>query len=364
MEATTAGRCTANEGGPRYVESLPSEHSDPSSTFCSDEEWVVSTDESSSTSSTVHTDSIDCTQQTTEAPPLQRTQFESWDDLEDYLQKYSKDTVRTNNKVGVRSKKIRAASSSTQPVLPDKWIYYGKTFVCTHDGKYKSRGQGKRKRQQSRAIECDVQINACVQVVDAAAPTFALRITSARLKHNHPLNKHIFEQYPQVRTALGPEVVGTVSELLKAGAKKKQILQYIYEKSSCAPTTQDVHNLVRKLKYQNNAASTSAKRLKHWMHEFTQEPGNVGRIFVDSVHKKTIATCITMQTAHMRELFDRFPEVLMIDATHGTNASKYKVFSIMAHDAFGKGQFVQHAVVQNERAATLLTALEEFKKNN
>ncbi|KAJ8524644.1 hypothetical protein ON010_g16473 [Phytophthora cinnamomi] len=39
----------------------------------------------------------------------------------------------------------------------------------------------------------------------------------------------------------------------------------------------------------------------------------------------------------MRELFARFPEVVMIDATHGTNLSKYNVFSIMAHDAFGKG---------------------------
>lgn len=66
----------------------------------------------------------------------------------------------------------------------------------------------------------------------------------------------------------------------------------------------------------------------------------------------------------MRELFDRFPEVLMIDATHGTNVSKYKVFSIMAQDVFGKGQFVQHAVVQNERRPTPLTALDEFKKNN
>ncbi|OWZ12660.1 hypothetical protein PHMEG_00014139 [Phytophthora megakarya] len=36
----------------------------------------------------------------------------------------------------------------------------------------------------------------------------------------------------------------------------------------------------------------------------------------------------------------------------------------MAHDAFGKGQFVQHALLQNERWPTLLTALEEFKANN
>ncbi|ETL77345.1 hypothetical protein L917_21716 [Phytophthora nicotianae] len=48
------------------------------------------------------------------------------------------------------------------------------------------------------------------------------------------------------------------------------------------------------------------------MVEFCGEPGNI------------IATCITLQTGHMRSLFDRFPEVFMIDATHGTNASKYK----------------------------------------
>ncbi|KAG3045143.1 hypothetical protein PC121_g21462 [Phytophthora cactorum] len=54
----------------------------------------------------------------------------------------------------------------------------------------------------------------------------------------------------------------------------------------------------------------------------------------------------------------------MIDATHGTNAPKYEVFSIVAHDAFGKGQFVQHVIVQNKRRLTLLTALDEFKCSN
>ncbi|ETL81828.1 hypothetical protein L917_17927, partial [Phytophthora nicotianae] len=66
----------------------------------------------------------------------------------------------------------------------------------------------------------------------------------------------------------------------------------------------------------------------------------------------------------MREMFKRFPEVLLIDATHGTNVSKYKVFSFMTHDAFGHGQYVQHAVVQNEGYETLLTAIETFKKHN
>ena len=36
----------------------------------------------------------------------------------------------------------------------------------------------------------------------------------------------------------------------------------------------------------------------------------------------------------------------------------------MAHDVFGKGQYVQHALIQNERAETLSTAIETFKIHN
>ena len=43
----------------------------------------------------------------------------------------------------------------------------------------------------------------------------------------------------------------------------------------------------------------------------------------------------------MRSMFTNFPEVVLIDATHDTNASNYKLFSFMIHDALGKGQHVQ-----------------------
>uniref|UniRef100_H3GK04 ZSWIM1/3 RNaseH-like domain-containing protein n=1 Tax=Phytophthora ramorum TaxID=164328 RepID=H3GK04_PHYRM len=318
----------------------------------SDEEWLDSSAESSGTGSSTskqrRSDDSDCRQTTQSreqpvvmAPPPEKTEASAF---------------AQNNKVEARNKKLQN-SRSTKLLVPDEWVHYSKTFVCTHAGKYKPRGQGKRKRQDSRALDCDVQINTCVQVADSAAavPTFVLRITAARLEHNHSLSRHTFDHYPHNRTSFEPEMARNVTELVKAGTKKKRILQFIHENSNCNPTSQDIHNLVRKLKKQAHTAQTSAKRLKQWMAEFTQEPGNVGGVFVDSVHDKT--KC-------MREMFDRFPEVVMIDATHGTNLSKYKVFSIMAHDAFGKGQFVQHAVIQNERNPTLLTALEQFKRNN
>lgn len=131
-----------------------------------------------------------------------------------------------------------------------------------------------------------MQINACVQMVDPSGQKFSLKLTSVRLEHNHPLTKHTHSQYPQTRTAYEPEVLSTVDELRKAGAKKKSILAYIHDHSACEPTKKDVHNLVAKLKKEAHTAPTSAKRLKRWMIEFTEEPGNVGRIFVDKVQDK------------------------------------------------------------------------------
>lgn len=73
----------------------------------------------------------------------------------------------------------------------------------------------------------------------------------------------------------------TVDELRKAGAKKKNILKFIQEHSKCSPSIRDVHNIVQRLKAREQSSSTSSQRLKKWMVEFCEEPGNVGRIFID-----------------------------------------------------------------------------------
>ncbi|KAG3187619.1 hypothetical protein C6341_g3154 [Phytophthora cactorum] len=118
-------------------------------------------------------------------------------------------------------------------------------------------------------------------------PALVLRVASARLAHNHALSKHTFNQYPHNRTALEPEMVTTVNELRNAGAKQERILKNIFDNSKCNPSNKDVYNLVRKQKKQKDTATTGAKRLKQWMIEVSEEPGNVGRNFVDSV-KNTV----------------------------------------------------------------------------
>ncbi|ETO64775.1 hypothetical protein F444_17774 [Phytophthora nicotianae P1976] len=100
---------------------------------------------------------------------------------------------------------------------------------------------------------------------------------------------------------------------------------------------------LRKLKEHESGSgpSASGKRLKKWVSEFGNVPGN----------KKY--GLYTLLTKPVLSIFDQLPESLMVDVTSRKNRSKYKVFSFMAHDTFGKCKFVQHALLQNERSATL-----------
>ncbi|GMF46579.1 unnamed protein product [Phytophthora fragariaefolia] len=127
------------------------------------------------------------------------------------------------------------------------------------------------------------QINACVRLIPGGVedPVFAVFVTGTTLEHNHALGRVKYAQYASVRTSLTPQVAEEVNELRKAGAKKKSIHDYILEHTDRKMLIRDVHNLVRKLKDRDHSVPNSAKRLKSWMIEFCEDPGNVGPFFVE-----------------------------------------------------------------------------------
>ncbi|ETK84264.1 hypothetical protein L915_10764 [Phytophthora nicotianae] len=118
-------------------------------------------------------------------------------------------------------------------------------------------------------------INTCVQVVDTATNTFAIKVTRCQLEHNHRLNVQSFKSHPSNRVVLEEESMQT------------SILHFIKDNSESNPTSQDVRNLVRKLKERDarDGPSTAEKRLKKWMKQFGDTPGKGGRIFVDDINQ-------------------------------------------------------------------------------
>ena len=125
-------------------------------------------------------------------------------------------------------------------------------------------------------------------------------------------------------------------------------------------TSKDVHNMVYRLR-QSKRQGDLHERVRVVLEDFSSTDGNVVRVYKG---EDDTAHCITLATKNMRRHFSCFGEILIIDSTHGTNSSQYKLMGMMVHDAFGHGQFVQHAVIDAESSVNMSSAFQAFKETN
>lgn len=197
-------------------------------------------------------------------PELETTVFDSWEAFHAALAAYGERThqlysVRSATPAARRNQllaKKRPAGDAAQQggksqdrpeeqLIPERFHHYVKTITCTHGGKPRHRSTGARPNHHHRAIQCPAQINACVKR-DAAG--WRVHVTNQHAWHNHEVSAALYKSYPEVRNALGADVLATVNILRKAEAKRKKILEYIVEHSPQQPRMKDVHNLLSKLK--------------------------------------------------------------------------------------------------------------------
>ena len=71
-----------------------------------------------------------------------------------------------------------------------------------------------------------------------------------------------------------------------------------------------------------------------------------------------------LQSSHMRKLFDRFPEILLIDGTYNVNSHGMTLYCIMIEDGFGHGRVVFYVATTEEDALHLRKMLQCFKEKN
>jgi hypothetical protein len=81
---------------------------------------------------------------------------------------------------------------------------------------------------------------------------------------------------------------------------------------------------------------------------------------VKILHDEDIITTIFVQTKTQKELFSKFPEVVILDSTYRTNKFKMPLFTVMLVDNFGIGQPVGVDFMKDKTAANIQTALKIF----
>ncbi|KAE9303831.1 hypothetical protein PR003_g21906 [Phytophthora rubi] len=154
-----------------------------------------------------------------------------------------------------------------------------------------------------------------------------------------------------------------LEKLQLSGSSAKGILAYLRKRTGKKTALRDVHNMLQAIRSERRGDTTDATRTEYVLREFvSQEKGNSATIFVDSDTQQ--AHVVVFQSARMKRLFQAFPEVVLVDTTHGTNANQYKLFSFAVTDFFERGQYVQHALVLAETKDNLRLAIECFQRCN
>ncbi|KAE9289619.1 hypothetical protein PF008_g25838 [Phytophthora fragariae] len=261
-----------------------------------------------------------------------------------------------------KTRKVRANRQSTGgTLLPESWEKYSRTFVCTHGIPYEGRGEGLRQHDDVRFVACTARINA--RVCSRPSGVGFHIVVKAKGTHSHSLTERQWYNYAENRRILDPELRRDVSVMSKAGAKPRGILAYLRSKTGKRTILRDVHNMIQDAKKCFKGGRSDAERAVSVLDEFCEmNNGNVAEFVIDK--ETNVVQVITFQSARQKRLFAAFPEVVLVDSTHNSNANRYKLFSFAVHDVFGKGQFVQHALVRTKEKPNLALAVAAFKKHN
>ncbi|KAG3111325.1 hypothetical protein PI125_g9227 [Phytophthora idaei] len=289
------------------------------------------------------------------APPIERRDFASWDAFFAYMEDYQQRThqtfsCRSATSVKTRNQVLASIAGSGRPLpsplLPESFLDYTRMLQCSH----KLRGEAARAHtrwNEEQSFEGQARVNATLQLSEDG--NYRIRVTKTSLLHNHPLGG------ATPVSAMPPTTAGSV---VQSGASPKTQLakrrrggrprKYSRpdeaeakstRKSSTdmthLPTMADVRAFLERVKRvrssQRDVLQSVEERLATYVNEFAALEGNAAKIFVDN---EKVLSSITLQTKHMRKVFEAFPE------------------------------YVQHAIVESDRSETLRAALDQFKAHN
>ncbi|CAH0520886.1 unnamed protein product [Peronospora belbahrii] len=131
-------------------------------------------------------------------------------------------------------------------LVPERYGWYLKTFLCTNGWKRRSRGSGQRVSHNVRAAECPAKIGATLQRADCSSK-WSVVVTKHLAEHNHELSEAVYLQYSEVRRVRDPEVLAQAEQLWRGGATRRHVFEYLKERSpNQIFLMKDVHNLVQR----------------------------------------------------------------------------------------------------------------------
>ncbi|KAJ0393322.1 hypothetical protein P43SY_001892 [Pythium insidiosum] len=157
--------------------------------------------------------------------------------------------------------------------------------------------------------------------------------------HTHKLNRLLYSTYSNNRGVTKAENKTLATELIQHGVSRVKVYGTLLERGENVYQV-DVDNLFNR---ERIAATSVEDRIAtgRFLDQYSRDHDGCA---LSSYNSETHQTgVINISTFHMRSMFERFGELLMIDCTHKTNIYNYQLCTFMVMDEFGKGQPVHQS---------------------
>lgn len=156
---------------------------------------------------------------------------------------------------------------------------------------------------------------------------------------------------------LNPMQEKVAQDLKKQNIAPSAIASYFRSKdSNCHITSRDIRNI-----RQNKTTSRDEELLKVIEDTIKEDPD--ADIFIN-IGEQHIINFIYIQTSLMKEVYTKFPEVLVMDCTYKIDNLNMHCASLLCLDNHGEGRPVAHCILTHENQETYKAMLDHFVQNN
>ena len=187
-------------------------------------------------------------------------------------------------------------------------------------------------------------------------------------QHSHIVSPEVAAFYPEIRRLTQIEE-NAVTEMVKSGAPARVIATSINAARQVKGTigtlvTKDVFNKSTSIRTEKRDGKTEEEILKDVLgSRMTNDPNGTYELGIADDPQKTL-TIIYVQTAKMKETFQRNNQVLFLDSTYRINIEQFCLYAVVVMDENGFGQPAALGFMANEQAATLRMFFDMFKERN
>ena len=175
-------------------------------------------------------------------------------------------------------------------------------------------------------------------------------------EHSHILNKNIYEHLSRQRV-LPEDLALEVKESITLKANNKKLLQQKMQTATGKKVTlKDLSNLRQKTNQ-----GISKNDISDIVAYLNQKEGSKVDVMIDSENN---FKGIFYQNQYMKKIYERYPEILLVDATYELLGLRLPVHLLLVIDGDGLSEIAVLFILADELKSTVENIVKVFQKHN